>query len=146
MSIGFVVIENLHDSEHIWRRSWVAGFNKLFQALDVIPIWVSAEHCEVNDQESGSSTASSCAIDKYFMTLLIDQSVQNLGCLEQLCLVFIGVEITNDLVCIGIDSLFTVLMLLPIDIFVSGFMIMASLDIKDSCASMLINLVDIRFS
>jgi hypothetical protein len=36
-------------------------------------------------------------------------------------------------------------MLLPIDIFVSGFMIMGSLDIKDSCATMLINLVDISF-
>ena len=79
------------------------------------------------------------------MTLLIDQSVQNLGCLEQLSLVLIGVEITNDLVCIGIDSLFTVLMLLPIDIFVFSFMIMGSLDIKDSCATMLINLMDISF-
>lgn len=79
------------------------------------------------------------------MTLLIDQRVQNLRRLEQLSLVLIGVKITNDLVCIGIDSLFAVPVLLHIDIFVSGFMIMVSLDIKNSCASMLINLVDISF-
>lgn len=79
------------------------------------------------------------------MTLFIDQHVQNLRCLEQLSLVLIGVEITYDLVCIGIDSPFAVPLLLHIDILVSGFMIMLSLEIKNSCASMLINLLDISF-
>lgn len=72
LAICFVIVENLHHSEHIWGRSWVTGGNKLFKTLDVIPIWMSAEHSKVNDQESGCFTASSCAIQKHFMTLLVN--------------------------------------------------------------------------
>ena len=82
LTIGFVVVNNLHDGEHIWRRSRVAGGNKLFETLNIIPIRMSAEHCEVDDQKSGCSTASCRTTHKYFMTLLINQSVQNFGSFE----------------------------------------------------------------